>query len=346
MNRNRTGKTRFGVLATLTLLVAVCGLVTVVQASAAQVAPEDVTIFGMYKRLDQGWFQNESAGAEARAQELGIKIQTLDNRFDANVMTTNLDTAISQNASGIIMVVPDQQLGPAVIARTKAANIPLIAVDDFIVDTEGNPAPFVGMNTVQIGTDVGNLLVDFATTNNLMAEGTTVRAAALTFDELDVCKQRTDATKKTLLEKLPGFTEEMIIEANYAGANTDGGFQTMSGLITSNPQVTNWLIYSCNEEGVVGAVRALEAASKAPGSCGVGLGDGALAEIELLKPEANAYCGSIYINSANHGATAVQLLYDFLVNGTPIPLETLTPGIPVTRANAAEVFGGAGTPAA
>ncbi len=47
MNRNRTGKARLGVLATVMVIVAVSGLASVAQATAAQVAPEDVTIFGM-----------------------------------------------------------------------------------------------------------------------------------------------------------------------------------------------------------------------------------------------------------------------------------------------------------
>lgn len=320
----------------LTALLGLAGLAP----AAAQDAADDLTIFGMYKRLDQGWFQNESAGAEAEAAALGIGIVTLDNRFDANVMTSNLDSAISQGAAGLIMVVPDQQLGPAVMARAAEANIPLIAVDDAITDAEGNPAPFVGMDTAQIGTDVGKLLVDFAKERDYFAEGNVVKAAALTFSELDVCNQRTDATRQALLDGLPDLGEADIIEADYAGANTDGGFQTMSGLITSNPDVTNWLIYSCNEEGVVGAVRALEAAGKADNSCGVGLGDGALAKLELLQDNANAYCGSLFIDSRNHGATAVRLLYDHIVNGAELPMETLTPGTIVTRENASEVFGG------
>ena len=132
---------------------------------------EDVVVYGLYKRMDQGWFQNEAPGAEARGEELGIEVVTLDNQFDPNVMSANLDNAITEGASGILMVVPDQQLGAGVIEKARAAGIPLIAIDDSITDANGDPAPFVGMNTAQIGTDVGTMLAGFANDRELVRPG-------------------------------------------------------------------------------------------------------------------------------------------------------------------------------
>ena len=139
---------------------------------------------------------------------------------------------------------------------------------------------------------------------------------------------------------LPGLKPESIIAQDYEGANTDGGLKAMQGLLTANPDIKHWLVYSCNEEGVVGAVRALEAVSKDADSCGVGLGDGALAKIEMLEKKSKAYCGSLYVDSRKHGAVAVKELYDFVTNGTPIPQESLQDGTKVTPDNAAQVFGG------
>lgn len=309
-------------------------------------APEDVVIYGLYKRMDQGWFQNEAKGAEDRGAELGIKVVTLDNQFDPNVMAANLDNAIAEKASGILIVVPDQLLGPGVIQKAKDAGIPLIAVDDAISDAEGNPAPFVGMNTAQIGTDVGTMLAGFANERGWFdaADPNSLKVAALTFSTLDVCNQRTDASKAAILANIPGLTEDAIIAQDYEGANTDGGLRAMQGLLTANPDVKHWLVYSCNEEGVVGAVRALEAAGKDADACGVGLGDGALAKIEMVEKKSAGYCGSLFVDSRKHGAVAVQELYDYAVNGVPIPTEPqLQDGVEVTPENAAEVFGSLGS---
>ncbi len=312
-----------------------------IPVAAQDASGEDVVVYGLYKRMDQGWFQNEAKGAEDKGAELGIKVVTLDNQFDPNVMSANLDNAITEGASGILMVVPDQQLGAGVIEKARAAGIPLIAIDDSIVDANGDPAPFVGMNTAQIGTDVGTMLAGFANDGGWFdpADPNSLKVAALTFSTLDVCNQRTDASKAAILEGVPGLSEDAIVEVDYEGANTDGGLLAMQGLLTANPDVTHWLVYSCNEEGVVGAVRALEAAGKDADSCGVGLGDGALAKIEMLEKQSAGYCGSLYVDSRKHGAVGVQAIYDYVVNGTEIPLEQLQDGIKVTADNAAEVFG-------
>ncbi len=333
MNRKHTLGAALAALA-----IAATALPAVAQDDAAA---EDVVIYGLYKRMDQGWFQNEAAGAEAKGDELGIEVVTLDNAFDPNVMSANLDNAIAEGASGILMVVPDQQLGPGVIEKANAAGIPLIAIDDSIADANGDPAPFVGMNTAQIGTDVGTMLAGFANDRGWFdaADPSSLKVAALTFSTLDVCNQRTDASKAAILAAITGLAEDAIIEQDYEGANTDGGLQAMQGLLTANPDVKNWLVYSCNEEGVVGAVRALEAAGKDANACGVGLGDGALAKIEMLEKQSAGYCGSLYVDSRQHGAVGVQAIYDFVVNGTPIPMEQLQDGIKVTAENAAEVFG-------
>lgn len=334
---------RFGVLLA-SLAIATTAVPTAAQdasPAAGGQAPEDVVVYGLYKRMDQGWFQNEAKGAEDKGAELGIKVVTLDNQFDPNVMSANLDNAIAEKADGILIVVPDQQLGPGVIEKAKAAGIPLIAVDDFITDANGEPSAFVGMNTTQIGTDVGTMLAGFANDRGWFdpADPNSLKVAALTFSVLDVCNQRTDASKAAILAGIEGLGEDAIIAQDYEGANTDGGLRAMQGLLTANPDVKHWLVYSCNEEGVVGAVRALEAAGKDADSCGIGLGDGALAKIEMLEKKSPGYCGSLYVDSRKHGAVAVQAIYDYAVNGTPIPLEQLQDGIKVTAENAAEVFG-------
>lgn len=288
------------------------------------------------KDLSQGWFQNEAGGVKKQATADGYTTLEMDSRGDANTQASNIDTALTQGAKGVVLVTADQKLGPAVVTRLKSADVPLVAVDDPIKDAEGNPVPFVGMATEEIGTSVGNLLADSATERGWAASE--IAAAALTFDEIDVCKQRTDATTASLKSKLPDLPATNYFEANSTGNNTDGGLQAMQGLITAHPNIKYWLVYGCNEEGVVGAIRALEATGQGDTSCGVGLGDGALAKIEFGKGTP-AYCGSVFANSAKHGETAVKLITDFLKNGTAIPTETLIPGTEVTVDNWEDVFG-------
>lgn len=287
------------------------------------------------KDMSYGWFQNEGEGVSAAADAAGYSAIVMDSRSDANTQQSNIDTALAQGVAGLILVTQDQNLGPAVAAQTAAANVPLVAVDDPIKRADDTPVPFVGMATEQIGEAVGDLLVGAAEERGWdLAD---VGVAGMTFDEVDVCKQRTDATLSAIQAGLPTISAERYVEANSVGNNTDGGLQAMQGLITAYPDVEYWLVYGCNEEGVVGAIRALEATGRGDTSCGVGLGDGALAVIEFEKGTP-AYCGSVFADSKKHGETAVQLIVDFVENGVEIPEETLVPGVAVTVENWKEVF--------
>ena len=118
--------------------------------------PGAVKIAYLTKHLDNPWFVSETGGAEELAGELGVDLTVQDLQFDANLALTAMDTVISAGTQGIIIVVPEQQIGPAVMEKAAAAGIPLIAVDDEIKDADGNPAPFVGFQAVRVGEQVGS----------------------------------------------------------------------------------------------------------------------------------------------------------------------------------------------
>ena len=49
------------------------------------------------------------------------------------------------------------------LKKAKDAGIPMIAVDDGIVDEAGKAAPFVGFSSVDAGKQVGNAIADMHT---------------------------------------------------------------------------------------------------------------------------------------------------------------------------------------
>ncbi|AMM31649.1 hypothetical protein SA2016_0964 [Sinomonas atrocyanea] len=322
------------IVAAFALTLTGCGSQTTSGSAGAQGGQKKV--FYIPKRMDQAWYQVQADGVKTEGAKDGLDVKVLDSRFDGSQQQANLDTAFSQGAQGLVLVIQDQTQGPAVLSQAKAHNVPVIEIDDNISDSDGKPAPFVGMATEQIGQSVGEMLADEAKQRNMATSQ--IGVAALTFNQVSVCSQRTNATHDALLKAMPGLQASQIHEANYAGANTDGGLQAMQGLLTANPQVKSWLVYSCNEEGIVGAVRALEGAGKDKTSCGVGIGDGSLAKIEFDKGTA-AYCGDVFANSKKHGQIAAQEMADYLNNGKAIPQETLVPGVKVTKDNYKQVFG-------
>ncbi len=83
-----------------------------------------MSIAYLNKMGDNPWFVDEVAGAKAVADKLGVEFFNQDLQFDSNLAMTAMDTYIGKGISGIIIVVPDTKIGPAVIEKAQKAGIP------------------------------------------------------------------------------------------------------------------------------------------------------------------------------------------------------------------------------
>src|SRR6266550_3911081 len=125
-------------------------------AGAAQRKSGPITIAYLQKQGDQQYFVDEANGAKAEAARLGdVNVVVADLGTDANKAINVVTTEIGQKVDGIAIVVPDQKIGPQVLSAASAAGIPVVASDDPIEQGSGKPAPFVGFDSGQMGTSVG-----------------------------------------------------------------------------------------------------------------------------------------------------------------------------------------------
>ena len=107
----------------------------------------------------------------------------------------------------------------------------------------------------------------------------------------------------------------------------------MTTTLTANPSVTNWIFYSCNDDGVLGAARALENAGySADQGMGIGI-DGSRACDAFGSGKPSAFRGTMWLNSANHGALAVKLLLASIKDETALPVQSFTDPEYITLAN-------------
>ena len=86
---------------------------------AASGADEAMSIAYLNKMGDNPWFIDEVAGAKARADQLGIEFFNQDLQFDSDLALNAMDTHISSGIDGLVIVVPDTKIGPAVIQKAK-----------------------------------------------------------------------------------------------------------------------------------------------------------------------------------------------------------------------------------
>ena len=178
-----------------------------------------------------------------------------DVQFDANLTITTFDTMVGDGVKGIAIVVPDKALGPVIAQKAKAAGIPLVAVDDDIYYEDGTQVPYVGMNAYNIGTQVGEELAALYKSDGWA--GKEVRIASIEDRKADTCMQRNKGAEEAFLKAVPDFKPENIVRVAYDNTMVNA-IDVMTTTLTANPNVTNWIFYSCNDDGVLGAARALE----------------------------------------------------------------------------------------
>ena len=289
------------------------------------------------KSADQQYFIDLQTSFSDTAIELGGTARIFDARLDPNLGISLVEDAISAGAAGIAITVPDQTIGPAIAQLAADAGVVLIATDDSIVDADGNPVPFVGFNGTDMGAKVGEAAAEMLTDSAWLDDASLkVGVLSVEVQTLSVCNDRTDAEKAAVMLDV-GVPEENIFAVPYTGESLSA--QDAAGpVITANPDVTNWIVFGCNDEGVLGTLNALATAGISNDNIiGVGLG-----AYEACKPWAagqdTGFKGALFISGLDVGATAATVLYDAVVNGIEPPAETFAPTSIVTAENYADVM--------
>ncbi|WP_417522643.1 substrate-binding domain-containing protein [Marinovum sp.] len=302
-------------------------------APQAALAETDTIKIGYINKMgDHPWFVAEVAGAAAAAEEGGAEFVSQDVQFNADLAITTLDTMIGDGVDGIAIVVPDRALGPVVAARAAEAGVPLVAVDDDIQDRDGNAVPYVGLNAFAIGERVGENLARFYAESG-WSKGS-VGVVSIEDRKADTCMQRNGGAEKALLAN-SDLSEDQIVRAAYDNTMVNA-IDVMTTTLTANPQYDHWIFYACNDDGVLGAARAMEN-SNYPAEAGIGIGiDGSRACDAFGNSRTSAFKGTMWLNSANHGRDAVQLLLASIKEGTPLPQATYSDPEFVTLENFGE----------
>jgi L-arabinose transport system substrate-binding protein len=276
-----------------------------------------ITIAYLQKQGDQQYFIDEANGAKAEAAKLGnVKIVTVNLGTDSNQAISAMSTEVGQQVDGIAIVVPDQKIGPQVIQAAGA--IPLVASDDPISDGSGKAAPFVGFDSVQMGTQVGAEAGKLFKAAGWTAADTRVLAAYQ--QGLSDCQQREQGEEQ-------GFATAAGASPQVVKIGTDNSVvdaQNKTGAaLTANPGVKHWVVWGCNDESETGAVTALQNSGVAPANiAGVGLGAYLTCKDWTAKKDSGNKA-ALFIDGRAVGATAVDALVGKIRDGKALPAQSI-----------------------
>ena len=295
-----------------------------------------VKIGFLVKQPEEPWFQLEWKFAEQAAKELGFTLVKIG-ATDGEKVLAAIDNLAAGGAQGFVICTPDTKLGPAIVNKARAAQLKLIAVDDQFIGADGQPMKnvhYLGISARKIGEDVGKTLAAELKKRGFAAEETAV--CAVTFDELATAKERTEGAIAALIAT--GFPANRVFRAPMRTPDIPGSLDATNTLLTQQPGVKHWLVCSSNDNGVLGAIRALEGRGFAPeSSVGVGInGTDCIVELEKAKP--TSFYGSMLLSAKEHGFKTSEMMFKWIKDGVEPPLDTRTTGTLITRENFRQVL--------
>jgi len=305
-------------------------------SAATPAASGPIKLGFLVKQPEEPWFQYEWRGADKAGKQYDFEVIKAGVK-DGEAVLAQMDNLAVAGAQGFVICTPDVRLGPQIINRAKQKNLKVVTVDDQFVKSDGKfmtEVPYVGMSASRIGHSAGAAVFAEMKKRNWPVEDTA--ACIVTFEELDTARERTDNAITALKEA--GFPADHIFKTPQKTSDVNGSFDATNILLTQKPGVKRWLVCGMNDSAVMGAVRALEGRGfNAETVIGIGI-NGTDCQDELRKSKPTGFFGSMLVSAPSEGYITAELLYKWVKDGTPPPLDTRTEGILITRENFEQVL--------
>jgi L-arabinose transport system substrate-binding protein len=213
-------------------------------------------------------------------------------------------------------------IGPRVATLTKRADIPLVASDSPLKDSSGKALPFVGMDNKQAGVQVGKIAARIYGQLGWSGADTYFADVEAPFQ---ACLERTNAEYQVFRSAHPDLPADHVVKVPYNGLANKAS-DAMRATITAHPQAKHWVLASCNDAGVVGALRALRDKNfPVQNVLGVGLGGDQACQAFTTAYVKDGMRASTYLNPKAIGAGDVRLLYEMVVQKKKVPAHTYIP---------------------
>ncbi|SDL03073.1 monosaccharide ABC transporter substrate-binding protein, CUT2 family [Nocardioides sp. YR527] len=210
---------------------------------------------------ESGWRTANTTSIQDSAEEAGIDLKFSDAQQKQENQIKSIRSYIQQKVD-VIAFSPVVETGwDAVLQEAKRAKIPVVLTDR-AVDTEDTSlyVTFIGSDFVEEGEKAGQWLVDNADASDVDKDG------AVNVVELQGTTGSAPAIdrKKGFEDKIAADSTIKITESQTGDFTRDGGKQVMEAFLQSNPKID--VVYAHNDDMGLGAIEAIKAAGKKPGT--------------------------------------------------------------------------------
>jgi L-arabinose transport system substrate-binding protein len=314
---------------------------TAVLGTSGAASAAEVKIGFLVKQAEEPWFQTEWAFAEKAGKEHGFTVVKIAVP-DGEKTLSAIDNLAANGVKGFVICPPDVSLGPAIVAKAKANDMKVMAVDDRFVDAKGKfmeDVPYLGMAAFEVGQKQGEAMANEA--KNRKWEWKDTYAIINTYNELDTGKKRTDGSVDAL--KKAGMPADQILFAPQKTLDVPGSMDSTNAALPKLPSAAkNLIIGGMNDNTVLGGVRATAGAGFTPANV-IGIGINGTDAIDELKKKESGFFGSMLPSPDKEGYNSALQMFEWVTTGKEPPKYTAMDDVTlITRANFKEVLGKVG----
>jgi fructose transport system substrate-binding protein len=244
-------------------------------------------LVGLITKTDNNpFFVKMKEGAEAKAKELGVTLQSYAGKFDGDndTQVAAVESLISAGAKGILITPSDTKAIVPTIQKAREAGILVIALDTPLDPIDAADATFATDNF-----KAGELIGQWA--RGTLGEEKAKTAKVAFLDAIE-SQPTVDAARDQGFMKGFGIDtkdptryldedDPRIVGHHWGAGAEEGGRTGMENLLQKDPELS--VVYTINEPTAAGAYEALKAAGKADGSVLMTSVDGGCPGVQNVK---------------------------------------------------------------
>lgn len=314
------------------ILAAACLLLAGCQPGKQPNQEEQLKFAYISKDLDHYWFQQVAWGMEKKCQEKGVLFESFNSDYDSDLCIRQVKQVIDAGYDGLMICVTDQYLGTKIGELCGEAKIPVIAVDDSIRDGQGEEFPYVGMATREVGAIGGGALSNLAQERGFPEDGR-IRILEVDVPELSVFRERLSGYEDALFTSLAVGEEDVRVIESTTGMYEENHEAVRAYFREHPPEADEyWIICGANDDCALAplhVLRDLGVPEEQILACGLGGYELSIREFQ----EGNTNYITVMTQPDVEGAQAAEMMYEYLVDGTPMDTSIILGGVVATCDN-------------
>lgn len=237
-------------------------------------------------------------GFVSKCEELGIKTQMLDSKYDVATQVSYVEDAVQRGVDGIMISPLDENALKTVVEEAKEKGI--------VVSAEAQPVSNAqvdgSLDEYNVGYAIGSAAAEWINTE----QGGEGRVLILAQDDVEAVIRRGDGINDGILDNAPNA--EIVARQN--ASSTDLGMKVTESVLLANPEVN--VICACDDYTAIGAYEAISAMKDVADNFYIGGCDATDEGKEKMKAENSVYRSSLNLFPYEAGEDLAEAMYKYL----------------------------------